>query len=407
LSLTPERITLETPQPVLDDLAERLRGTRWSREIGNADWDYGANGGYLREITDYWLNGFDWRAQEQAINRFEHYRVELAPGVPVHFIRKRGVGPNPVPIILSHGWPWTFWDWHAVIEPLADPGKYGGDPADAFDVIVPSLPGFALSTPLESAGVTAPRVADLWDRLMRQVLGYERYAAAGGDWGSFVTWELGTRYVDHLFGVYLSFPPIWHAGGVENLREADYAPEEAGWLAKTRRKWSTAVSHLTVHSHDHQTLAWALNDSPVGLAAWLLERRRNWSDCGGDLESRYSRDFLLTNVMLYWTTGAIASSMQLYAEQFRAGSVSESNYSQAQPPARIAAPTGIGVYPEEVALLPRKVCEKAANLVYWNVLPEGGHFAPAECPAIYVEELRTFFRSLRSARATGSAPGVR
>jgi hypothetical protein len=178
-------------------------------------------------------------------------------------------------------------------------------------------------------------------------------------------------------------------------------------LAKTRRKWSTAVSHLTVHSHDHQTLAWALNDSPVGLAAWLLERRRNWSDCGGDLESRYTRDFLLTNVMLYWATGSIASSMQLYAEQFRAGAVSESNYSQAEPPPRIAAPTGIGVYPEEVALLPRQICEQAANLVYWNVLPEGGHFAPAECPGIYVEELRTFFRPLRSADSAGSAGGVR
>lgn len=392
---TPEPFKLHIDQSALDDLAERLRRTRWSPEPANDDWGYGANGAYLRDLVDYWLNGFDWRRQEAEINRFCHYRVQLAEGVPVHFIRARGRGPRPLPLILSHGWPWTFWDWHQLIGPLSDPAAYGADPADAFDVIVPSLPGFALSTPLSASGITAPAVADLWHRLMHDVLGYPHYAAAGGDWGSFVTWELGTRYVPFLAGVYLSFPPLWHAGGVEGLRAQDYAPEEAGWLEKTQRKWQTAISHLTVHSRDHQTLAWALNDSPVGLAAWLLERRRNWSDCGGDLASRYSRDFLLTNVSLYWFTQSIGSSMQLYAEQFRAGSRAADNYSGAVPPARIEAPTGIGVYPEEVALLPRKVCEKAANLVYWNVLDAGGHFAPAEVPATYVEELRTFFRALR------------
>jgi hypothetical protein len=198
-----------------------------------------------------------------------------------------------------------------------------------------------------------------------------------------------------MVGIYLSFPPLWHAGGIEGLRPEHYAAEEAGWLEKTHKKWATAVSHLTVHSRDHQTLAWALNDSPVGLAAWLLERRRNWSDCGGDLESRYSRDFLLTTVSLYWFTQSIGSSMQLYAEQFRAGSRAADNYTVAQGPARIEAPTGIGVYPEEVALLPRSLCEKAANLRYWNVLDEGGHFAPAEVPMTYVQELRNFFRQLR------------
>jgi pimeloyl-ACP methyl ester carboxylesterase len=354
----------------------------------------------LRELVDYWIDEFDWPAQVDRINQFKQYRVDLADGVPVHFICEHGKGlqngPKPMPIILSHGWPWTFWDWHALIGPLSDPASYGGDPRDAFDVIVPSLPGFPLSTPLTRQGITAPAVADLWHHLMTNVLGYDNYSAAGGDWGSFVTWELGTRYVPNVSGVYLSFPPIWHAGGVESLRAEDYAPSEAGWLEKTHKKWDTAISHLTVHSRDHQTLAWALNDSPVGLAAWLLERRRNWSDCDGDLDSVYSKDFLLTNVCLYWFSQGIASSMQLYAEQFRAGSISADNYSQAQAPARIEAPTGIGVYPGEVALLPRKVCEQAANLVYWNVLRKGGHFAPAEVPQTYIEELRTFFRPLRT-----------
>lgn len=386
---------LKVEQSALDDLSERLKKTRWSPEIANIDWEYGASGAYLHDLVDYWIHEYDWRLQEEEINRFTHYRVELAPGVPIHFIRQVGKGPHPLPIILSHGWPWTFWDWHQLIGPLSDPASYGGDPKDAFDVIVPSLPGFGLSTPLEASGITAPVVADLWYQLMHEVLGYDSFAAAGGDWGSFVTWELGTRYAPSMAGVYLSFPPIWHAGGVEGLRAEDYSPEEAGWLEKTHKKWKTAVSHLTVHSRDHQTLAWALNDSPVGLAAWLLERRRNWSDCNGDLDSRYSRDFLLTNVSIYWLTQSISSSMQLYAEQFRAGSKAADNYSGAQIPPRIEAPTGIGVYPEEVALLPRKICESAANLVYWNVLKEGGHFAPAEVPDTYIHELRTFFRSLR------------
>ena len=392
---TPHSFKVSVPQSALDDLALRLKQTRWSPEIANADWNYGANGNYLKDLVAYWQNGFDWRKQEAEINRYSHYRVELAEGVPVHFIRAPGKGPKPLPIILSHGWPWTFWDWHALIGPLSDPASYGGDPADAFDVIVPSLPGFDLSTPLTTTGITAPKVADLWHVLMHDVLGYKRFAAAGGDWGSFVTWELGTRYVPSMVGVYLSFPPLWHSGGIENLKPDHYAPEEGGWLAKTHKKWDTAISHLTVHSRDHQTLAWALNDSPVGLAAWLLERRRNWSDCGGDLESRYTKDFLLINVSLYWFNQSIASSMQLYAEQFRAGSVAADNYSGSQLPTRIEAPTGIGVYPEEVALLPRKLCEQAANLVYWNVLDEGGHFAPAEVPETYVRELRTFFRALR------------
>jgi pimeloyl-ACP methyl ester carboxylesterase len=391
----PKPTKLSVDQSAIDDLMTRLQRTRWSPEIQNSEWEYGANGAFLRDLLEYWQRGFDWRAQEAEINRFPHYLIELADGVPVHFIRQPGKGPKPLPIILTHGWPWTFWDWHRLIGPLSDPASHGGDPADAFDVIVPSLPGYGLSTPLSRTGITAPVVADLWHRLMHDVLGYGRFAAAGGDWGSFITWELGTRYAPSMIGVYLSFPPLWHAGGVENLRAEDYSAAEKGWFERTQRKWQTAVSHLTVHSRDHQTLAWALNDSPVGLAAWLLERRRNWSDCKGDLYSRYSRDFLLTNVCLYWFTQSIGSSMQLYAEQFRAGAIAADNYGGAALPARIEAPTGIGVYPEEVALVSRKVCERAANIVYWNVLPEGGHFAPAEVPDIYVEELRTFFRKFR------------
>jgi pimeloyl-ACP methyl ester carboxylesterase len=394
--LTPESFEIDVADSVLDDLRDRLQRTRWSPEIANDDWSYGTSGRYLRELVAYWLDGYDWTKQLAAINAFDHYKVELRPGVPVHFIRQPGKGPHPMPIILSHGWPWTFWDWHAVIGPLTDPVAYGGSADDAFEVIVPSLPGYGFSVPLETTGITAPVIADLWHQLMHDVFGFEKFAAGGGDWGSFVTWELGTRYVPSLEGVYLSFPPIWHAGGVEGLRAEQYGPDEQGWLEKTHRKWDTAASHLTAHSHDHQTLAWALNDSPVGLAAWILERRRNWSDCKGDLESAFDRDFLITTLMIYWVTESIGSSMQLYAEQYRAGSVSAENYTGAvEPPPRIEAPTGIGVFPEDVALLPRSICEQAANLQRWSVLPRGGHFAPSEVPDLYVDELRSFFRGFR------------
>jgi pimeloyl-ACP methyl ester carboxylesterase len=397
--MQPERFSLKVDDEVLDDLKHRLESTRWSPEINNSDWKNGMKGVYMRDLAAYWLEGYDWRAQEAEINSFSHFRVELAPGVPVHFIHEKGKGPNPVPIVLTHGWPWTFWDWNEVIRPLADPASYGGDPADAFDVIVPSMPGYALSSPLTVGGVTAEVIADLWHKLMHDVLGYDRFGAAGGDWGSFVTWELGTRYVPSMLGVYLSFPPLWHAGGMSSVRAEDYGPGEEDWFERSYRGWNTTMSHMHVHSHDHQTLAWALNDSPLGLAAWLLERRRNWSDCHGDLGSVFSTDFLLTTVMLYWTTQTIASSMQLYAEQYGAeyGALSASPAQDtADAPPRIEAPTGIGVYPAEVVLLPRATCEKAANLVHWSVLEKGGHFAPSEVPRTYVEELRTFYRPLRS-----------
>jgi pimeloyl-ACP methyl ester carboxylesterase len=232
---------------------------------------------------------------------------------------------------------------------------------------------------------------------MREALGYDRYGAAGGDWGAFVTSFLGTVFPDHVTGVYLSFPPLGHVGGMENVRPDQYAPDEAEWFARSQRKWwTTTPTHLTVHTNVPQTLAWALNDSPVGLAAWLLERRHNW--CDGDFEKAFSRDFLLTTVNLYWLTQSIGPSLRLYADTFPAGlrlPVPDPEAPAPQLPPRISAPTGIGVFPGEVALLPRKVCEEAANLVHWSVLPEGGHFGPAEQPDLYAGELQTFFRSLR------------
>jgi pimeloyl-ACP methyl ester carboxylesterase len=380
------------PDASIAALNSRLQSTTWADETTTSDWSYGVPGSYLRGLVEYWTDGFDWRAQERKINQYAHFRLQVTPDIPVHFLRAPGKGPNPLPLVLTHGWPWTFWDYSRVIGPLSDPAAYGGDPADAFDVVVPSLPGYPFSTPLRAPDVDAATVADIWITLMVEALGFETFAAAGGDWGSIITADLGARYPQHLTGLYLSFPPIRHVD-VSRVTADDYSADEQDWPEWNQKCRATMEGHLAVHRNGHQTLAWALSDSPVGLAAWLLERRRNWSDCAGSLDNRYSADFLLTTVSLYWLTNSIGSAMQLYAADHRRN-LRQSSAALTRNP-RVEAPTGIGVFPKDVVRVPRAACERAVNLHRWALLPEGGHFAPAEVPDIYVEELREFFRPLR------------
>jgi pimeloyl-ACP methyl ester carboxylesterase len=369
------------------DLRHRLTQTRWSPEIDNEDWKFGSNGTYLRQLIGYWANEFDWRVQESRINAFNHFRTSI-DGVPIHFIHVPGRGPNPLPLILTHGWPQTFWDWHALIAPLSNPAAHGGDPADSFDVVIPSLPGYTFSNPLEIEAVNPPSIAKLWDKLMRDGLGYDRYGAGGGSWGTFVTAELGMQFPDHVIGVYMS--TAMRQYGPEPVPESDYGLDELDWAARHAERRTRVGGHVGIHSSAPQTLAWALNDSPVGLAAWLIERRRNWSGCQGDIEASFTRDFLLTTVSLYWFTQSFRSSIQIYPGSF------EPLRLQSQEPALIKVPSGIGVFPYDTTILPRKTCERwAPNLVHWSVLPRGGNFAASEEPELYINELRTFFRALR------------
>jgi pimeloyl-ACP methyl ester carboxylesterase len=311
----PFRIAI--PDARLEDLEQRLRRVNWPRDLANDDWRYGTNGAYLRELVDYWIEGYDWRAQERALNAFDHFRVQI-DGVPIHFVHAKGRGPDPLPIVLTHGWPWTFWDVHRVIGPLCDPAAHGGDPADAFDVVVPSLPGFVFSTPLEKPGVNWWRTADLWVSLMRDTLGYERFAAHGGDWGALVTMQLGHKYEDLLVGIHLSnaFPMLVFAGERPwSIGEAAAGVAPGSALRPQAVAWERKfASHIAVHVLDPQTLAYALHDSPVGLCAWILERRRAWGDCRGDVESRFSKDHLLTTMMLYWLTDSFVTSVRYYYE---------------------------------------------------------------------------------------------
>jgi pimeloyl-ACP methyl ester carboxylesterase len=382
-----ERLRIAIPQEDLDDLGRRLRSTRWADDFGNATWTYGVERHWLEDMVRYWADEFDWRAQERAINRFEHYLTEI-DGIPVHFLLARSSEPNATPLILTHGWPWTFWDWCAVIEPLTDPARHGGDPAQAFDVVVPSLPGFGFSTPLRTTGVDVRRVAELWVRLMRDVLGYERFGAAGGDWGASVTAELGHAYAEHLLGCLLTMAV---APGVDLARLGDlpFAHDEAWMRRRLAESRELTRSHVAVQRTEPQTLAYALVDSPVGTAAWIWQRRRDWSDCAGDLLTVYDRDFLCTTASIYWLTRTIGTSLRIYREHFGGSWTTLHDRTPV-----VQAPTAVAVFPKDIVFLPRAVAAATMNVHRWSVMPRGGHFAPAEQPGLVVEELRAFFDQL-------------
>ena len=382
--VTPFRIDI--PDAALSDVTERLRRTRWPQEIGdNSDWQAGTSVAYMRELVDYWLNMYDWRTQEAAMNAFPQFRTVI-DGVPIHFIHVKGKGPNPTPLIINHGWPWTFWDMRKIIGPLSDPAAYGGDPADAFDVIAPSLPGFAFSSPLEVEGMFFNPTADLWIGLMDR-LGYDRFATQGGDIGAFVSARLGHKYADRLIGVHLTLaaatmPPY--------PTPDDFAPEERDWGAKFATFMTQGNGYMQIQRTRPQTIAFAMHDSPVGLAAWMIDKRRAWSDCGGDVEAVFSKDDLITNAMLYWLTDTYASSARHYYEARPERMVPVHDR---QPP--VEAPTALLQFKGDVWLQPRKWAERYYNLKRWTVAERGGHFAPMEQPDVLIEDIRAFFATLR------------
>ena len=303
----------------------------------------------------------------------------------------RGKGPNPIPLILTHGWPWTFWDYKDVVGPLVDPAAHGLDPAISFDVVVPSLPGFTFSTPLRSNEVTIRRIARLWVTLMRDVLGYDRFAAAGGDWGALVTGELGHAHAAHVLGT-LQTVPIVPGFDLWAIRDEDFAPDEAWMPARQREAAPLILPHVTVHSSDPQTLAYALADSPVGTAAWMWERRRNWSDCDGDVVGVFGRDFLCATASLYWLTNSIGSSLRIYKDHF---GTDWKPLDDALPVMR--APAAVMISPKELVMVPRAEAERTMNLKRWTTMPKGGHFAVSERPEGFVGEVRAFFGELATA----------
>ena len=384
-----EPFTITVPEEVLTDLHERLTKVRWAQDFANPNWEYGTNGDYLKELVEYWRDTYDWRKHEQEMNSFANYKTTI-DGIPIHFIHEPGKGPNPTPLILSHGWPWTFWDFHKVIRPLTDPASFGGDPADAFDVIVPSLPGYGFSTPLTTSGINYWRTADLWVKLMQDVLGYDKFAAQGGDWGALITTQLGHKYADKLIGTHVNLmaPLSIFVGSMPE--ESEYGPGEEGLYERNNHFFTAESGYSALQTTKPQTLAFALNDSPVGLCSWILEKRRTWSDCDGDVEKRFSKDDLLTTMMIYWITQSFGTSARYYYEATH----NPWQPSHDRTPV-VESPMGVAVFQKEVIIMPRKWAEGYYNLKRWTPMPSGGHFAAMEEPQLLVDDVRAHFRSLR------------
>lgn len=307
-----KRFEIAIDQAQIEDFHRRLDATRWPHDPVNGDWAYGVERDWLQALMSYWRNDYDWRLAEAAMNRFDHYRIVLED-VPIHFIHRRSGRPDAIPLVLTHGWPWTFWDYAATIEPLASPADAR---LPAFDVVVPSLPDFGFSAPLRRTGVTTRTTAALWVRLMREVLGHGRFAAHGGDWGATVTAQLGHEFPDDRIGAHMTMPVLIRSGFLNQPSRDECAPDELARFDHAAAQMKAAEPHyiVIVHSRDPQTRAYALEDLLVGLAAWILERRRAWSGYAGDLFEAIPRDALLTGVSIYWFTRTIGSSMRYYWE---------------------------------------------------------------------------------------------
>jgi len=380
-----EQFAIRISDAVLADLARRIDTTRWPDELENAGWEYGSNLAYMRSLAEYWRHSYDWRREEAILNRLPQFRLAI-DGFHIYFVHVRGKGPAPLPLIVTHGWPGSFVEMLKLIPLLTDPTAHGGSADDAFDVIVPSLPGYGFSDRPGERGMDPKKIATLWVRLMEE-LGYKRFGAQGGDWGSIISIALGLDHAKRMIGIHLNYiAGRFLLGGTMNAQPDDKIA--SAYLEQLRGWWDAEGGYSHEQTTKPQTLGYGLNDSPVGLAAWIIEKFRTWSDCAGDVESVFTRDQLLTNIMLYWVTQTAPSSARLYYEsRQRPLSLSRSN--------RVEPPVAVAVFPKEIAMPPRALAERGLNIARWTEMPKGGHFAAMEQPELLAKDLREFFRPLR------------
>jgi pimeloyl-ACP methyl ester carboxylesterase len=386
---------VKVPDAQLADLRRRLLRTRpapVADGLEDEGWSAGTDPGFLHQLAEYWREGFDWRAQEAAINRFAHFRAAV-DGLQVHFIHERGRGPAPLPLILTHGYPDSFLRFSKLIPLLCDPAAHGGDAADAFDVVVPSLPGYGFSEKPEKAGTTF-RVGNMWHALMTEHLGYQRFGAHGGDWGSTVTEQLARSHGRSLVGIHLTDVPFWHAF----QRPSDPSPAEASFLDGIQRFEMAEGAYAMIQGTRPHTLAQGLSDSPIGLAAWIVEKFQRWSDCDGDVEQRFSKDELLANITIYWLTDTIGSSFLPYYDFIHAGATRWMVEKAKELIGASDVPAAFAIFPRDLHSPPREWAERFYDVQRWTEMPRGGHFAAMEEPALLAEDLRAFFRPLRPPR---------
>jgi microsomal epoxide hydrolase len=369
------------PEATIKHILERVREARWPDRLDAPDWRYGANWDYMKALAQYWTTRYDWRKAEASLNRYPQFLARVGD-FDIHFYHVKGKGPKPVPLMLTHGWPGSVLEFLEAIGPLSDPQRFGGSPEDSFDVVVPSVPGFGFSSK-PSKPIGAPTMATLWNRLMTEVLGYSKYGAQGGDWGYAVTAQLARQYSDSLLGV--------HFNGIGGPAppDAQQTEEERAWVRTVTAFVAAERDYFNEHQHKPQTVAFALTDNPLGTAAWITEKLRLWSDSGAGLDPVFTKDQVLTDVMIYLVTDTIGTSVWFYR-----GMIDD----PASIGSRITVPCGFASFPHELPTLnpPRSVVERNYNLVHYSKMPRGGHFACWEQPELLVADVRNFFRKLRT-----------
>jgi pimeloyl-ACP methyl ester carboxylesterase len=381
-----ESFTIDVPGAVLDDLRERLRRARFPGAPTAAGWRYGTNLDFMRRLAQYWLEEYDWRAVERHLNRLPNY-LATVDDYRIHLVYERGSGPHPLPLVVTHGWPGSFVEFDAVVQPLAHPERFGGRTADAFDVVVPSLPGFGWSSPPPHP-IDTREIARLWDQLMRSVLGYERYAAQGGDWGSLVASWLGVDAPDRIAAIHLNLMGLrpYRGAGSPPL-----TPEEADWVARAQDQLRRETGYQAIQGTKPQTLAYALTDSPIGLAAWIIEKCHSWTDPSAS-DPPIGLEQLITNVMIYWVTGCANTASWLYTAARGDGGMRLGREEF------VSVPTGFLACPNDLFPPPPDAwVRRVYNCVRRTNLPRGGHFVAWEQGNAFIEDVRAFFRPYRSA----------
>ncbi|MBC7757344.1 MAG: epoxide hydrolase [Phormidesmis sp. FL-bin-119] len=376
-----QKFVIQIPELQLEELARRLKTTIWPQYKESWSWERGSDKTYLNSLLQYWQDQYDWRKEEKALNEFNQFKCEI-DGASIHFIHERGTGPNPIPLILTHGWPDSIVRYQKIIPMLTNPTKFGIDSKLSFDVIIPSLPGFGFSTLSDSQECNNSIVADLWAKLMVDELGYDKFVASGGDIGSSVTRFLAANYPDKLIGIHLTdvgiIRDLLSASDQSNLTsdELAYKKDAQVWIAQEG-------GYMSLQSTKPLTFAYALSDSPIGLAAWIIEKFRSWSDCEGDISKTFTSDELLTNIMLYWFNNTSNTAANIYYE----------NTHSLPTLKKVNVPLGVTIFPKDILLPPRSWVEKNYNVVQWEVMPSGGHFTAMEKPDLFVASLVKFVNS--------------
>jgi pimeloyl-ACP methyl ester carboxylesterase len=390
MSSVSEAFRMNVPEAAIEDLRRRLTHTRFPDQTPGDPWAYGTPVAYMQALVDYWRDAFDWRSHERHLNSFPQYRVQL-DGIGLHYLHVPGKGPNPVPLLLMHGWPGSVFEFLDAIPYLTNPGSFGGNPADAMTVVVPSLPGYGLSFKPGQRRFGVAEMGDTFVRLMSDVLGYQRFGVQGGDWGAFIAQHLGFAHPEKLTGIHLNMMPMrrdiaWTKRGLSG----EPSPEERRYLEQLQNWVTEEYGYSYIQGTRPQTLAYAMTDSPAGLAAWIVEKFRRWSG-GGDLDALFSKDQLLANISLYWFTGAIGSSFwPYYARMHEPWPIPDE--------AKITVPTGYAEFPSENVQPPPSVAGRVfADIRRWSVMKKGGHFAALQAPRALSEDVLAFFSDLRGA----------